>query len=56
MIGYGKDYPPADMPGLMAFIQSLGIPELSEVPAAPLMPVTATSCIPLHANKSCLKL
>ena len=53
VIGYGKDYPPADMVGLMAFIESLGFPELSEVPAVSAMPVSAKSCTMSHAIKPC---
>jgi len=30
-IGYGGDHPPADMPGLLEFIDSLRVPELSHV-------------------------
>ncbi len=30
-IGYGGDHPPGDMPGLVEFIDSLRVPELSHV-------------------------
>ncbi len=30
-IGYGGDHPPADLPGLIDFLDSLHVPELSHV-------------------------
>ena len=30
-IGYGFDYPPAGLPGMTRFMESLNMPEISEV-------------------------